>query len=841
MTPRLETEPTFGCLCQRLLVLGALTCSVWTHGAAPSAVDRALQTPGLSPAFAFAWALRTRAGDSEFQRLVLGDSVTNEGVRVFVTFPLAPTAADLLRLEQTCPMRRLGGQPAVVGTIAEVRCPWSAVPRMADWLGSGALALAFDRRPTLPAPPNQSTSLEQTRVQAVNRQRWPDGITGRGVVIADFDTGVDVFHPALFHADGGSFRWLDVDGNGQFDPGLDAVDLNRNGVADPTEVLAVLEAGLEPGFQVGIDWLYVDENGSGAREFGARPPWGDGVPTFGEQLFLVDDVDRDGVLEPGEPVVALKTSKVRAIALGQRIFRRGVDLSSYQAPHPVFHASMVLGTLGGGDARLSLIRGVAPDAEFVVVEHDQNSPLAGAAWARAEGASIFLWEIAEWTGDPLDGSSAHQRALDQLHAEGLVQVAAAGNLGTSEKHARVTVAAGSSQAMPFAVSAGRHQGAWMTLLWRTTDSMPVSLGWGAESLALDGPGGQGTIAGVSVQWFGDVSNRGTSTLNVIMMPASGRALPGGAPTVSVTNAGLTPVEVDGYLMDGESGWGVGVRWTNPMQESPAHTVGTPAVSDKTLAVGAWFADDTGSGRAGALAAYSSRGPRPDGRDTIDVVSPSDVWTIPSRGESRDGSPGYAVGSGTSNSTPVAVGVLALLKQALPEASPDELVARLRRGARADAFTGSVPNDAAGHGKADAWRSLFEEALSAGEAPVARGSAVTWAGVLELDASPSTGGRGPLRYRWDFGADGVFDVGPTSDGKVVLTEVPADVRPLRLEVADANGATSAALIEVRQAVTVPTATIEGPAAKTGCGCGATTLEAWLAFVLVLQARRRRAAG
>ena len=51
-------------------------------------------------------------------------------------------------------------------------------------------------------------------------------LTGKGMVIGNLDAGIDVFHPSFFRPDGGLYPWIDVDKNGSFDPGTDAVDLN---------------------------------------------------------------------------------------------------------------------------------------------------------------------------------------------------------------------------------------------------------------------------------------------------------------------------------------------------------------------------------------------------------------------------------------------------------------------------------------------------------------------------------------------------------------------------------------------------------------------------------------
>src|SRR5690606_18603661 len=124
-----------------------------------------------------------------------------------------------------------------------------------------------------------------------------------GVVIADLDTGIDVLHPALFRADAGYYAWLDVNGDGAFTPGIDAVDLDGNGVPGAAETLRFFAAhayalyGRAPlldsddgALDAGWDWLYADTDGSGAREVGGAAGFGEADPAYGEPLFVVDDV-----------------------------------------------------------------------------------------------------------------------------------------------------------------------------------------------------------------------------------------------------------------------------------------------------------------------------------------------------------------------------------------------------------------------------------------------------------------------------------------------------------------------------------------------------------------------
>ena len=158
-----------------------------------------------------------------------------------------------------------------------------------------------------------------------------DWMTGKGVVVGDVDTLVDIFHPTFFRGDAGYYDWIDVDGDGVLTPGVDAVDLNRNGKVDPGEKAQVITAeaysdetrasvpARSGSFDPSLDWLYLDTNGNDQRDYGAAAGFDDTTPAFGEPLFVPDDVNRNGQIDVGERVVRLGTSKFRDVYVRPRL------------------------------------------------------------------------------------------------------------------------------------------------------------------------------------------------------------------------------------------------------------------------------------------------------------------------------------------------------------------------------------------------------------------------------------------------------------------------------------------------------------------------------------------
>ena len=149
------------------------------------------------------------------------------------------------------------------------------------------------------------------------------------------------------------------------------------------------------------------------------------------------------------------------------------------------------------------------------------------------------------------------------------------------------------------------------------------------------------------------------------------------------------------------------------------TVSMPGTARHAVTAGAWvdksqWVNANGlvftagvSAPVGSLASFSGTGPARDGRLKPDVAAPGEYVGSSLAGslgascsaascKERDGQHGNL--RGTSMASPHAAGVAALLLAINPALSGPEVAAAIRLGARADAFTGAVPNDGWGHGK-----------------------------------------------------------------------------------------------------------------------------------------------
>lgn len=121
------------------------------------------------------------------------------------------------------------------------------------------------------------------------------------------------------------------------------------------------------------------------------------------------------------------------------------------------------------------------------------------------------------------------------------------------------------------------------------------------------------------------------------------------------------------------------------------------------------------GNVGQIWAGTSVGPTFDGRRGIDISSPAEeivtaydpksYWATARFNEINDGNGFYGMGGANSSSNPVTAGVIALMLQMNPKLDAFSVKDILHKSARVDSFTGSAPNTLWGYGKIDALNAL----------------------------------------------------------------------------------------------------------------------------------------
>ena len=798
----------------------------------------------------------------------------------FRTPPVESDLAALRALGVEIAMGR-GGAPRGYERFLLADLPASAVDAVAALPRVERIIL--DGSP-FPSPPPLDITAAEVQATDVWRTALPDGarLTGAGITLCDIDSGIDVFHPLFFRADGGTRAWIDVNGDGVFTPGVDGIDLDGSG--NPT-ILAVQDGVVtnfwdneplfgsdDPAFDPAMDYLYADANGNGARDFGVAKGFTEADPTYGERLFVADDVNRNGKLDVGEKVVALGTGKIRAVRTAAgKIYRRGKDLIKVPVTEDAGHGTGASSILVGGNLGLTRLVGIAPDAELIV--GSTQGPLVKAAdFCVNEGARVVLHEYAPWVGYHLDGSSPMEKLIDtttQAKAgKGVAHINPAGNLSTSRKLYKHSVSAGAETVIKIDVPENSPYGEFKlfaaSFLWRDKDrSISLTLE-DPTGFTMAMPPGEEVLQAdwhdnLTIQSLREVSDRGTVRADIYLFGQNMPEPPIPAGTwklhvVDSTPLGAADMPFIGYVQDEASGWGLGISF--PELSSEEHLIGYPGTADHGLAVSAYTGHGFNGGTPGARADYSGRGHRIDGENLMWISAPDDPI---SAGWAEDSPGRLFVFGGTSGASPHVAGAAALLLQADPTRTGDDVKEAIKKGALIDEATGKVPNDDFGNGKLRIYKSLYGKDPPGGAAP-SLSIPVTQAepgkeAIVVIKASDADEPSSSLLLDLDREYDGVYEESLKGPSFTVKYDAEGTYR-VKVRATDATGREAAALavIEVKAVVTPdpvtppPTPVVDPPTASTegdGCGCRTAPGRSWLnvwpvaAALLAFGARRRRA--
>ena len=246
----------------------------------------------------------------------------------------------------------------------------------------------------------------------------------------------------------------------------------------------------------------------------------------------------------------------------------------------------------------------------------------------------------------------------------------------------------------------------------------------------------------------------------------------------------------------------------------SYGIGEPACAEKTISVAAHVSDyyDNGTYIYGSIANFSSHGPTLDGRKKPEISAPG-YGVISSLSSWRDDGGNYAAAyternggrsyiwssmSGTSMSSPAVTGIVALMLQANPHLTVDQIRDILFTTARNDRSTGQLhQNDSIspiwGHGKADALRAVSAayELLSVEEAVQIRPNLVVYPNPAASSVTILTGNSasqqaslysadGRRVMQFDINAERTIDVSHLPKGIYFLqVQDPAGLRTSKL--------------------------------------------------------------
>lgn len=538
-------------------------------------------------------------------------------------------------------------------------------------------------------------------------------LTGKGVVVGDVDSGIDIFHPMFFFADGGEFNWIDVDEDEKFSPGIDAVDFNKNGKAGVDEILQLLEiinntydlvSSRKNVYEPDMDFLYLDVNGNKVRDFGEKDGFTEQDAGYGEQLFIVLDNNKNNKLDVDEKLVALKTSKVKAMReKNGNIRRRGIDLIKAE-PDTIGHGTGVCGIICGGHYGVQKLHGFAPDAEIVManIKYDytprfvRNFPDM-LKFLRNENINILLFEDGEWMWEFMDGSTEEENLSDEMARDGITVIGGAGNLADGNMHIKDNLKAGKEYVYKFTTpkeaEGKRNDGAFVSFLWKQPENN--------ISFKVTGPDGETTkelktgnkffeSGDYNIFYKREVSPRGTVMFKFAFSEADSGTVDG---KWEITVKPQKDVTIDGFIVDVTQSWSGSTRW-NSNKITPEGTVTFPSTSDSIMAIGAYTVNYEwpGFGPLNDLCSYSGIGYNISGKLGTDICAPGHTtFTTATNFE-------YGIFSGTSAAAPHVVGTVALMLQYDPSLTHGQIRQILWQTAITDSYTGTVPNIKWGYGK-----------------------------------------------------------------------------------------------------------------------------------------------
>jgi len=536
-------------------------------------------------------------------------------------------------------------------------------------------------------------------------------LTGKGIIIGDMDSGIDVFHPFFFFADGGEFNWIDVNGDGKFTPGIDGIDLNNDGQISDTEILNYMEisnktmGSLKSNrniYNPDMDFLYNDKNKNGQRDYGEQAGFSESDPTYGEQFFIPSNFEAAELI-PGEKIIGLKTSKV--ISVRQKdgsIRRRGIDLIKNEGDDEFNHGTSVAGLLLGGINGLHKLHGLAPDAELVMagIKYDytprfvKNFPDL-MNFVKGEGANVILFEDGEWAWEPMDGTSPEEILARKFCEEGLPVVTATGNLAaarcifddmlTPDKKFTYTVTAAD------VVEGKVNNGAFVSFYYKGNPgdfSSVEVIAPDDKSYTIPTKGSGFLKSDYRISYEYKKSEKGNILLALGFYKKDSASI-GGDWKINLESK--KNLAIRGSVGDISQSWGGYTHWKNRFS-----TVGTltfPATADSTIKVGAYVVNFAWQEKAvGEIATYSGRGPAITGDLGIDICAPGHTTFAPGTHNS------YVIFSGTSSAAPHVTGLIALMLQYDKSLTNSQIKSIIRNTAMQEGMMGTLPNPIWGWGK-----------------------------------------------------------------------------------------------------------------------------------------------
>lgn len=419
----------------------------------------------------------------------------------------------------------------------------------------------------------------------------------------------------------------------------------------------------------------------------------------------------------------------------------------------VGHGTVTTG-LAAGNGRAAAggkYRGLAPEADLLIVKvTSEGAPAHGSQPAEAPFQGCYDQAL-DWLDGkiqalgqpcvalinsgvqwgPMDGTSAVSRKIDAvfgLDRPGRVYVAASGDEGALPTHARATFTPTTDAVFRFEkLNAGYS---YLTMWYTGTSVCEVTV-------TMDSGATTGTVLATQCKDQSNIYVCQYTPGNAFYPWRSNgpdRAVwirvgtPAGAGAIRVKTRSARNGTVDLYhadlpnmsrLLDNL----VPGRLTDYATTRSAVVLGAHVVRNTWTDINGVARSQTSEGLANDLWLHSSGGPTRDGRSPgVDVTAPghnafgaygaTSYWTTFRGNLVQDGAGYYGRAGATSASAPLGVGAVALMLQLDPTLTARRVKHIFHNTARADAFTGPVPNNDWGYGKLDVLAALDATAAGA---------------------------------------------------------------------------------------------------------------------------------
>ncbi|GLR17700.1 S8/S53 family peptidase [Portibacter lacus] len=498
------------------------------------------------------------------------------------------------------------------------------------------------------------------------------GLTGKGAIVAIFDRGIDYRHSDFINEDG------------------------------TTRILAIYDLS----------------DNSGAQA--ANNPYGKGT--------IYDEAQINAALTSGNKLATRDASG---------------------------HGTVTAGVAAGnGRASDGSIIGVAPEAKIVVVKitsegapaHDDQPAETGfyASESLIDGINFVknigtekglpVAMIANFgsSGGPMDGTSALSLSLDDEFTEndpGVAFICGSSDDGGLDNHAQLDVSSNST----YDLIIKKNEAPVRVDLWYDSqDQISFSIKTPTSSVELASvtntsdafnANSEGITAyhrGSDVDFYNAQNNK-----NELLVDFNGAAAD---ITISIETSAITNGRIDAslnpsyifinapsifktYVKEGYTVWDLAAAKNNICPNSYI-------ISNEWKATnGGTYSYPGHENGIGSLWTGSGIGPTYDGRIGIDISVPGNINFGAYGPDSyfgsldfnivQDGEHPYGVIAAVSGANPVMAGVVALMLEADPTLSAPEIKRILQKTARADSFTGEVPNVSWGYGKLDVYAAINE--------------------------------------------------------------------------------------------------------------------------------------